>query len=111
MLDDDDEICVCHECVGDDVLKAEIQSEGEKTECTFCNRVRRCIPLEKIAERIHDVLEEQFYLTPGEPQGIDYLLAKEGLWERPGEPTASRFSRIWLADTARAGLTSSGWPI
>ena len=81
----DENAYACSECIGDKVLKEVVLSEGEAGQCTFCGSKAICLPLEKLANQIHEVIEENFYLTASEPEGVDYLMAKEGLWERPGE--------------------------
>jgi hypothetical protein len=85
---------VCFGCIGDDYLKREVRKEGFKDACSFCGQTRAGFSIERLAERIRHVLEAQFMLTPAEPQGVDYLLAKEGLWERRGEPVTEVLAEI-----------------
>jgi hypothetical protein len=87
---------VCSECIGEEVLKNLILSGGEPGQCTFCGSKANCLALERLANEIHEVIEENFYLTSSEPEGMDYALAKEGLWERPGDPVD-----VLIADIAK----------
>lgn len=53
----------------------------------FCNSSEvNCIVIEDLADQIHQVIDNHFYLTSPEPEGFDYHLAREGLWEQPGGP-------------------------
>lgn len=85
MTEDYEEMFVCHACVGDAYLKNTVRSEGARRKCSFCGKSRKSLSVSEFADIIHDVLQEHFYLTSSEPEGLDYLLAKEGHWERPGE--------------------------
>ena len=86
---DDSARNVCHECVGDEFLAAEVKAQGVLTPCGYCNQVNEGQPLEALAARIHEVLHEHFERTPGYPlEGYDYHLAREGLWEQAGYPVA-----------------------
>jgi len=85
---------VCSDCIGDKILKEIVPSEGEPEQCTFCGTNANCLTLENLANQVHEVIEKNFYLTSNEPEGVDYHLAKEGLWERPGEQVHLVISRI-----------------
>ena len=85
---------VCYVCVGDEFLNREIQLEGQNEHCSFCGCLRKTVSLEEMSDQIHEILQEHFYLTSSEPEGLDYLLAKEGLWERPGEPVENVIADI-----------------
>lgn len=86
MSESDQRVYVCHGCVGDEFFKKEIQSDGDVETCSFCENRCKVFTLEDLADRIHGVIREHFYLTSIEPEGIDYRLVREGVWERPGEP-------------------------
>lgn len=94
MTASDKDVYVCAECIGDSVLKELVLSDGGHGQCTFCGRKANCLPIERLADEIHEVIAEYFYLTASEPEGVDYLMAKEGLWERPGEQVHLVISNI-----------------
>ena len=75
---------VCHACIGNTLLAKQVLAEGTRAECRYCDRVSEALPLYELAERIHEVLQTHFELTPSEPEGIEYTFAKEGMWERSG---------------------------
>ena len=49
--------------------------------------MRETVTLKTLANRIHEVLQEHFELTPNGPEEpFEYFLVKEGRWERRGDP-------------------------
>lgn len=54
---------VCRECIGDSALSNEVATQGSRSRCSYCRKQRRAVPLEVVAERIHDVLQEYFELV------------------------------------------------
>ncbi|HFE38876.1 MAG TPA: RES domain-containing protein [Gammaproteobacteria bacterium] len=77
---------VCHQCIGEEFLKEEVRRGGEVAQCSFCEQEAESMAIEELGEQVHEVIESYFYLTPSEPEGHEYMLAKEGLWERDGQP-------------------------
>jgi hypothetical protein len=93
--DDTDTILICLRCVGDSFLREEIRAEGKLGDCSYCRATENVISLSNLADRIHSVLDEQFYVTPSEPEHIvDVELAKEGRWERSGDPVGEIIAEI-----------------
>lgn len=87
---DEERLSICHECVSDEFLKKEIQAEGKRGKCSYCEKARKIIKLTWLAERIHSAFEEHFYLTSNEPTPLEYALLSDKEsnydWERHGEP-------------------------
>jgi hypothetical protein len=78
---------VCAGCIGEEFLHEQIMQDGVVGHCDFCqSKGNPTIDLDDLAEQVHSVLEEHFIMTSPDPEGVDLLLAKEGLWEQPGEP-------------------------
>jgi hypothetical protein len=88
MADEDDSggLYVCHACIGDAFLKAEIRREGRKRVCHFCGKTRKAWPLEELAERVRGVIEEHFRITPSDPGEEGLAYDEEMDWQRRGEP-------------------------
>ena len=86
--EDGDTGYVCHDCIGNSFLAEDVRAEGIRATCNYCGEVREALPLGDLAERIHEVLQAHFELTPSEPSGYEYAFAMDGLWERPGYPFA-----------------------
>ncbi|MDX2275665.1 MAG: RES domain-containing protein [Hyphomonadaceae bacterium] len=77
---------VCAGCVGEAYLKAEIERTGEVTECYYCGEDEdSTITIEELAGRVETALEHHYERTSSEPEGIEYLLQKEGRWSRHGD--------------------------
>jgi len=88
MSDDDEgleEKRICVECVREEYLQAEIAEQGEDAECSYCDHDAKTITIDQLADRIATALEQHYEQTSLEPEGVDWELAKEGLWVRPGE--------------------------
>ena len=78
---------VCADCIGEVYLHEQITQNGAVGYCDYCQSYESpTIKLSEMAERTHSVLEEYFHMTSTDPEGIDWILAKEGLWTQPGEP-------------------------
>ena len=76
---------VCHDCIGDPFLTKVVRAEGTRVVCSYCNAVGEALPLDDLAQRIHEVLQDHFELTSSQPIGHEYALVREGLWERAGD--------------------------
>lgn len=78
---------VCSQCVGEEHLRSKIILDGEAATCGFCKSDKHpAMSLSDLAELVHSVLAEHFFMTSPDPEeGMDYLAAKYGHWEQPGE--------------------------
>jgi hypothetical protein len=89
---------VCHNCIGDAYLKADIRKKGLKRSCMICERRRRGILFDDLCERVHAILSNEFELTANEPE--NWALYKEGDFnlERDGEPLDAVLQEILECD-------------
>ena len=79
-------IRVCFECISEEYLQKQIIGSNDIFTCDECNNPGNpTIEFDVLAEMIHVVLEKYYYLTPENPEGYEFFLAKEGAWERSGE--------------------------
>lgn len=107
---DAEEFKICSECIGDAYLKNEIEEVHDSGTCSYCAKSGNVVSLQELGDRVHDVLYEQFYLTASQPEGIEYTLAKEGVWEREGSPVTEVIGEITgldyqIAEDIRAYLS------
>jgi hypothetical protein len=80
-------LSVCEGCITDDFLRAQVVSDGQVATCSYCGKVSPTIELTALAEMVREVIEENFALTPDAPSNpLEDMMAKEGEWERAGEP-------------------------
>ena len=82
--EDSDTDFVCHCCICDPFLSEIVRVEGTCVSCSYCERVSNALSLGDLAERIHEVLQAHFEITPIHPMGHECFLAKDGFWERSG---------------------------
>lgn len=92
--DDRDDVYICHECIGDAVLKDEVRADGRKRTCHFCGKPRKAWPLDELAERVQSVIEEHFRTTPSDPRDEGFAYDKDMEWERRGDPIADVIANI-----------------
>ena len=89
QLDTEDvgERTICEPCIGEDYLSAEIRRDGVIASCSYCGKTAKVISIGELADHVDRALEQHFYRTPDEADGIDLLALKEGgFWERDGSP-------------------------
>lgn len=93
---------ICENCIGDALLRAEVNSIGTTDICVYCDLEGICCELAYLSDVIHAALQEHFIFIPSEPSTMDYALAKEGLWTRPGSPVVHVIADITGLDEAVA---------
>lgn len=81
---------LCYRCIGEDYLRAEVQWEGRRRRCSYCDRTIKSYTIGEMAERIEQVFEEHFVRTSDQPNSWQQTLLSdresEYDWERDGEP-------------------------
>ena len=78
---------ICNNCVENEILSEEIKKQGKHGICDHCGEPGQITELEDLADRINDVIQEHFQLTPGYPEEpVELFLYKEGEWEQRGDP-------------------------
>ena len=55
---------VCHDCIGDKVLKKQVEEEGTRAACSYCHTARAALTLTDLSDRINQVLKEHFKPIP-----------------------------------------------
>ena len=83
MTGEKDTVRVCHDCIGDSFLADEVKEKGSRGLCSYCGKRRKSLTLEKLAERIHEVLQEHFRLTLNETP-----------WRRSGYPVVDLIANM-----------------
>jgi RES domain-containing protein len=94
---------ICWSCVGEIYLREQIKKGGDVATCAYCHGRRRAFTLSDLAEAVEHALEEHYYRTPSEPDGLEYLAAKEGRgWERHGSPVSEVIASMAEIDDGAA---------
>lgn len=57
---------VCHDCIGESFLKAQIKKTGVKGTCLYCKEKGVSFSLEEISNRVEQAIDEHYELTPEE---------------------------------------------
>ncbi|MDT4830411.1 RES domain protein [compost metagenome] len=83
-----DELHICHQCVGDRFLTAEI-AQSDVAVCSYCDQARPCWSMQTLADRVELAFAEHFTRTSSEPYDWQYALIADKEsdydWERDGE--------------------------
>jgi len=81
---------LCYHCVGEVYLRAEMQRQGRRGQCSYCNRRAKSYTIGDLAERIEEVFEQHFRRTSDQPSSWQQTLLSDREstyeWERDGEP-------------------------
>jgi DNA-directed RNA polymerase subunit RPC12/RpoP len=109
-FEDNENIYVCHQCIGDDYLKNEIKSEGARNECSYCgNRRLKALPLMWLANKVHEAIEQHYQLgyvnTPygWEPDGepINFLIQEMAEIDEPIANDVQEYLSFWYGPNLR----------
>ena len=87
---------LCHGCIDDPVLSAEVLASGTAGRCYHCERKRKAWPLSRLAERIHGVLQANY--SPTYPGPHDYAG-----WEMSGDDVADTITELAGLDDSDIG--------
>lgn len=83
---------VCHGCIGDAYLKAEIVKERKVATCMICGKKQEAMLFDELCERVHEIVSEEFVVTDAYSEGW------EEDWERSGDPVDSILYEIVECD-------------
>lgn len=64
---------LCCQCVGEEYLKAEVQSIGKHGKCSYCGQNARSYTIGKMAERVETAFEQHFIRTSDQPTSVHIL--------------------------------------
>ena len=88
---------VCHDCAGDQILATTIKENGTTKECSYCGDRQDAVDLDDLADRIHEVIENHFERTSGEPDWLSSIMLRERMldyWVPDGEPVVDLMADI-----------------
>jgi hypothetical protein len=81
---------ICHQCVGEPFLSAEIAQQGQRLKCFYCERIRKCYRLSALAVQIEAAFQDHYTRTPNEPNAWEYAMHADNEfdydWVRAGAP-------------------------
>ena len=89
---------ICHQCIGEEYLKAEVQKNGTIAQCSYCDQVANSYTIEEIADLIETAFEKYFYRTSDQPTSQEKVMATDlefkYEWEREGNPVIDVIQNI-----------------
>ena len=81
--------CICHFCVGEPFLSAEIARNGTVSQCTYCRKRTHTFTIEEMADRVEIAFEQHYQRTSTEPDTYERLAMSDREanydWQRHGE--------------------------
>ncbi len=102
MVEDEQDRWVCHLCIGEAFLKAEIKRAALRQTCSFCDKKAASIALGELAGRVERVFEDHYLPTARDPDGFEYAMHKDPeinyTWYRSGEDVATTIAEMLEAD-------------
>lgn len=82
---------LCHRCVGETYLRDEIQRDGKRRKCSYCDRTAKSYLIGKMTERVETAFEQHYARTSDQPtswqQSMLSDIESDYDWERDGEHT------------------------
>ncbi len=95
-MPDEDELnmlkakALCFRCIGEAYLRAEIQHDGRRRRCSYCDRTAKSYSIGQLSERIEDVFQAHYDRTSDQPNSWQQTMLSDREsnydWERDGEP-------------------------
>lgn len=102
MFDDEQDRWVCHHCIGEAHLKAEIKSAGDRQTCSFCGKRAAAMALGDLAERVERAFGDHFLPTARDPEGFEYAMHKDPessyTWYRSGGDVPATIAEMLEVD-------------
>lgn len=81
---------LCHQCVGEAYLSAEIETKGKRRKCSYCATTTKTYLVGEVAECIDQAFSQHYTRTSDQPDDWQYSLMRDResryVWERDGEP-------------------------
>lgn len=80
---------ICHRCLGEAFLSAEVTQKGQKRKCSYCDRMGKCFLIGHLAERIETAFQGHYTRTSDEPNAWEYAMQADREldyeWDRNGQ--------------------------
>ena len=92
-LDDEDELAdkrICHACVSETYLAAEVKASGDAGVCAYCGETNPSLTIEELADRIDTAFANHYTRTATEPDSLQERMQADRessyIWDREGSP-------------------------
>ena len=102
---------LCFSCVGEDFLRREIQINGKRGKCSYCEKTRKTFSIGEMSERMEKAFDEHYIRTYEDPTPYESaMLADEESdyeWDRAGEEVvAAIMNAAEIAEKAASDIQS-----
>jgi hypothetical protein len=81
---------ICHWCIEEEYLKAEVRRRGRFSECSYCSKQLKTYTIEDIANCVETAFQQHFVRTPDQPSDWQRSLMADREsqyeWQRDGDP-------------------------
>lgn len=95
---------LCHHCVGEVYLRAEIEAKGKRRKCSYCGTAAKTYQVGEVAERTDQAFAQHYTRTSDQPDHWQYSLMRDREsryeWQRDGESVV--FAIMNAADIPQA---------
>ncbi|MDO8294341.1 MAG: RES domain-containing protein [Gallionella sp.] len=80
---------LCFNCVGEDFISRDIQANGKRKKCSYCNKVGKTYSIGEMSEKIEEAFDEHYVRTSAQPFPFQQAMLADREsnydWERDGE--------------------------
>jgi RES domain-containing protein len=104
-LDDDDVLIdkrICHSCIGEQFLAAEIKALGAVGACAYCGKIGPSLTVEELADRIETAFADHYTRTAEEPDSMEERMLADPeshyTWTRDGSPVIEAIQEAAMID-------------
>lgn len=81
---------ICHTCIGEAYLSADVSASGEEGECDYCGDTAPSISIDDLAERVEQAFADHYTRTATDTESWEERLMADRessyVWERDGLP-------------------------
>ena len=68
---------ICIRCVGEQHLAAALRADSKKGQCAYCNRRRKGVGIETLADHVERAFEDHYERTPSEPNAFESMMMRD----------------------------------
>lgn len=99
ILASDNDIRICHDCIGESFLSDLVEMTGFVAACAYCqNDEEPCITVEQLTDQIEGAFERHYYRTSDQPDMYESMMLRDKElsyeWDRHGEPVLEVIAEI-----------------
>lgn len=102
--DDDDETVkrLCHACIGEKYLAAEVKAKGAIGLCTYCGKTNPFLTIKELADEIETAFAEHYTRTAEGPDSLQERMQADRessyIWTREGSPAHEAIQEAAMID-------------